>query len=101
MIDSDGVWSYTADNSNATIQALDDGQTLTDVFTVTSSQGTSTTAIEIEGGDEPPCFVSGTLIDTPFGPRLIKSLEAGRSCAHPGQLRAAHCFGRRAKLGTW
>ncbi len=77
VIDSDGNWSYSANNSNASIQALDSGDTLTEVFTVNSTQGTSTITITINGVDEPPCFVSGTLIDTPYGPRAIETLKAG------------------------
>lgn len=77
VIDEDGVWTYTADNSNASIQALDTGQTLTEVFTVTSTAGQTTITITINGQDEPPCFVAGTLIDTPHGPRPVETLEAG------------------------
>ena len=36
-----GVWTYTLDNSNAAVQALNVGQTLTDTFTVTTLDGTS------------------------------------------------------------
>jgi VCBS repeat-containing protein len=77
VIDSDGVWTYTADNSNAAIQALNTGGTLTEVFTVSSTQGTTTITITINGADEPPCFVSDTLIDTPLGPRPVQDLRAG------------------------
>lgn len=77
VIDEDGVWTYTADNSNAAIQALDTGETLTEVFTVTSNNGTTTITITINGLDEPPCFVDGTLIDTPYGPRRVEDLRAG------------------------
>jgi len=77
VIDSDGVWTYTADNSDAAIQALDTGETLTEVFTVTSTRGQSTVTITINGADEPPCFVTGTLIDTPGGPRPIEDLRTG------------------------
>ena len=76
-IDADGRWVYTATNSNATIQALNTGDTLTEVFTVTSTGGTSTITITINGLDEPPCFVRGTLIDTPHGPRLVEDLRTG------------------------
>lgn len=77
VIDSDGVWTYTADNSNAAIQALNTGQTLTEVFTVTSTRGTANITITINGQDEPPCFVAGTLIDTPHGPRPVETLHVG------------------------
>lgn len=76
-IDKDGIWRYTADNSHASIQALNAGDSLTEVFTVTSVRGTSTITITIDGADEPPCFVSGTMIDTPYGPRPIETLQAG------------------------
>ena len=36
-----GVWTYTLDNSNATVQALNVGQTLTDTLTATTVGGTS------------------------------------------------------------
>lgn len=77
VIDEDGNWTYTADNSDAEIQALDSGETLTEVFTVTSENGTTTITITINGQDEPPCFVAGTLIDTPRGPRPVETLTAG------------------------
>ncbi len=77
VIDSNGVWNYTANNSNATIQALNTGQTLTEVFNVTSTGGTSTVTITINGLDEPPCFVKGTMIETPYGPRAIETLKIG------------------------
>ena len=35
-----GVWTYTLDNGNAAVQALNVGQTLTDSFTVTTIDGT-------------------------------------------------------------
>jgi len=76
-IDADGVWTYSADNSNPSIQALDTGDTLTDVFTVTSNAGTTTVTITINGQDEPPCFTRGTLIDTPHGARPVESLRPG------------------------
>ena len=36
-----GVWTYTLDNSNAAVQALNVGGTLTDSFTVTTVDGTA------------------------------------------------------------
>ena len=77
VIDADGNWVYTANNADPNIQALNTGETLTEVFTVTSANGTSTITITINGLDEPPCFTKGTLIDTPHGPRAVESLRAG------------------------
>ncbi|ANW04902.1 VCBS domain-containing protein [Bradyrhizobium icense] len=37
---ADGVWTYELDDSNCAVQALDDGDTLTDTFTVTTIDGT-------------------------------------------------------------
>jgi len=77
VIDEDGNWTYTADNSDPAIQALDAGETLTEVFNVTSANGASTITITINGVDEPPCFVSGTPVDTPRGPRPVETLRPG------------------------
>ncbi|MGY3621308.1 VCBS domain-containing protein [Bradyrhizobium sp. USDA 10063] len=45
-----GVWTYTLDNCNRAVQALDDGDTLTDTFTVTTIDGTpQVVAITIKG----------------------------------------------------
>ncbi|MEL0661033.1 VCBS domain-containing protein, partial [Psychromonas arctica] len=38
-IDENGDWSYAADNTQDAIQALDDGEFLTDTITVTTSDG--------------------------------------------------------------
>ncbi len=76
-IDANGVWSYAADNANPSIQALDTGDTLTEVFTITSDAGTTSVTITINGVDEPPCFTRGTLIETPHGARPVEDLRAG------------------------
>ena len=38
---ANGVWTYTLDNANAAVQALNDGDTLTDTFTVLTQDGTA------------------------------------------------------------
>ena len=38
---ANGVWTYTLDNNNAAVQALNDGDTLTDTFTVLTQDGTA------------------------------------------------------------
>ncbi len=41
MIDVNGAWTYTLDNTDAAVQALNVGDTLTDSFTATTIDGTS------------------------------------------------------------
>lgn len=76
-IDTNGVWTYTATNANGTLQALNTGDTLTEVFTVSSTGGNTTITITINGLDEPPCFAAGTLIETPEGARPVEALQRG------------------------
>ena len=48
-----GVWTYTLDNSNAAVQALNAGQTLTDTFTATTVDGTAQlVTITIDGAND-------------------------------------------------
>ncbi|MFX0541521.1 Hint domain-containing protein [Roseovarius sp. S4756] len=75
-----GVWSYDLNDSNPVVKALDPGDTLTDVFTVTmlDSDGRTDTqdvTITINGA---VCFASGTLIETEDGPRPIEELTPGQ-----------------------
>ena len=62
-----GVWAYTLNNSNATVQALNAGQTLTDTFTVTTIDGTSQlVAITINGRNDSAVItgpVTGTVVE--------------------------------------
>ena len=59
-----GVWTYTLDNSNAAVQALNVGQSLTDSFTVTTVDGTSQiVSITINGAND-AAVISGTATGT-------------------------------------
>jgi VCBS repeat-containing protein len=50
---ADGVWTYTLDNKNCDVQALDDGDTLTDTFTVRTVDGTAmVVTITIHGSND-------------------------------------------------
>ena len=46
VLNSDGTYTYTLDNTNAAVNALNNGQTLTDTYTytLTDGDGTTTTA---------------------------------------------------------
>jgi len=56
-LDDDGDFSYALDNTNATVQALDSGQSLTDSFSYMVSDGiatdTGSLTVTINGVDEP------------------------------------------------
>jgi VCBS repeat-containing protein len=81
---TDGHWTYTLDDGNCAVQALNVGQTLTDAFVVKTADGTAqTVTITIEGSNDaavicgdtrgcvvepskscdPPPSASGTLTD--------------------------------------
>src|SRR5438067_1260299 len=48
-----GVWTYTLDNANSAVQALNVGDTLTDSFTVTTVDGTAqVVTITISGSND-------------------------------------------------
>jgi VCBS repeat-containing protein len=50
---ADGVWTYKLDNANCEVQSLDDCDTLTDCFTVTTIDGTTqVVTITINGADD-------------------------------------------------
>jgi VCBS repeat-containing protein len=52
-IDEDGKWTYALDNENAAVDALGSGESLTDRFTVLSTDGTAQeVTITINGADD-------------------------------------------------
>jgi VCBS repeat-containing protein len=52
---TDGVWTYTLNNANSAVQALNVGGTLTDTFTVTTIDGTAkVVTIIINGANDSP-----------------------------------------------
>ena len=55
-----GVWTYTLDNSNAAVQALNVGDTLTDTFTVTTVDGTAQLVTITINGANDAAVISGT-----------------------------------------
>ncbi|WP_061849378.1 VCBS domain-containing protein [Bradyrhizobium sp. DOA1] len=71
---SAGVWTYTLDNGNSKVQALNVGDTLTDTLTVTSIDGTpQLVTITIQGSND-AAVISGT----------TTGLVVEASCASPG-----------------
>ena len=59
-----GVWTYTLDNSNAAVQALNVGDTLTDTFTVTTVDGTAQVVTITINGANDAAVITGTATGT-------------------------------------
>jgi VCBS repeat-containing protein/ELWxxDGT repeat protein len=56
---TDGIWNYTLNNTNSTVQALNTGDTLTDTFAVQTIDGTTqTVSITINGTNDVPIITS-------------------------------------------
>ena len=59
-IDESGNWSYSADNTQSTIQSLGDGDQLTDTLTVQSVDGTTHNIVITIDGTNDAAVISGT-----------------------------------------
>jgi VCBS repeat-containing protein len=63
-VDAGGVWSYTVNDANPTVNALNAGDTLSDSFTVLTEDGTpQVVSITIEGANDAP-FVDADIAST-------------------------------------
>ena len=62
-----GLWTYTLDDNNAAVQALNAGETLTDTFTATTVDGTQQlVTITINGADDAAAIIgetTGTVVE--------------------------------------
>jgi VCBS repeat-containing protein len=88
---ADGSWSYTADNSQAAIQQLGAGQSISDSFTAVSSDGTASqlVTVTITGTNDVPVIggvASGAVSEDDSTPNLstggmltIADADAGQS----------------------
>ena len=112
-----GLWTYTLDDTNAAVQALNAGDTLTDTFTVATIDGTAqVVTITINGANDAAAIIgetTGTVVEaggvangTPGIPTATGDLDAdvddpttpGRRSASPtaSTLRHLHAHRRRA-----
>ena len=77
---ADGDYVYTLDNANADVQALDDGETLTDSFTAVSADGTEFTVnITINGNEDAPTVANETAETFERAPVFTGSVAANDS----------------------
>ena len=63
-IDAAGVWTYTLDDNNTAVQALNVGQTLTDTFTATTVDGTEQPVTITINGRNDAAVISGAATGT-------------------------------------
>ncbi|OEZ27266.1 beta strand repeat-containing protein, partial [Variovorax boronicumulans] len=88
---ADGIWTYTADNSQSAIQQLGAGQSLSDSFTAVSSDGTASqvVTVTITGTNDAPVIggvATGAVSEDASTPNLstsgaltIADVDAGQS----------------------
>jgi len=60
VMQTNGNWTYTADNTQAAIQQLDTLESITDTLTVTSFDGTTHNVVITINGSEDAAVISGT-----------------------------------------
>jgi VCBS repeat-containing protein len=84
-IDAAGNWTYTVDDANPTVDALNAGDTLIDTITVLTVDGTSQDiTVTIQGANDAPVLLDQTLTvtentpnGTPVGVVAASDVEAG------------------------
>ncbi len=80
---STGTWSYDLDDTHPVVDALDEGETLDDTFTVFMldtlfiGQGQSDTQVVTITITGVACFTDGTLIETENGPVPVETITKG------------------------
>ncbi|MFC7414826.1 VCBS domain-containing protein, partial [Larsenimonas suaedae] len=109
-IDESGAWSYQLDNANGDVQALGDGDQLTESFTVTTAGGdTETVTITVNGTDDAAVITgsdSGAVTEdtvlTTSGTLTATDTDAGQSgfVAQPGTAGAYGSFAID-EAGNW
>ncbi|WP_222593962.1 VCBS domain-containing protein, partial [Vibrio superstes] len=102
VIDENGNWVFTANNQHHDIQALGAGDTLTEVVTVTSKDGTATQdiTVTINGNNDVPSISGGAkggvTEDTDAqtlstnGDLIIRDVDTGESHFQPQTMKSAH-----------
>jgi VCBS repeat-containing protein len=81
-LNADGSYSYLLNNANSTVQALGPGQTLTDSFSYTVSDGaggtaTTTLVITINGDNDPPTATADVVTAQEDGGAVTGDLTPG------------------------
>src|SRR6185436_17875606 len=87
VLGTNGAYTYTLNNSNASVQQLDTGETLTDTFTYAANDGTTSTTttltITIFGTNDAPTVVADTNWTKEEGPTSTTG-NVLQDVNHPG-----------------
>ena len=95
-----GVWTYTLDNTNSAVQALNDGATLTDTFTVTTIDGTAQVVTITINGTNDAAIISGATAGsvTEAGGARTRHADSDRHAdRHRRRQCAQHLHGGRVR----
>ncbi len=95
-IDANGTWTYDLDDTNPDVDGLDDGETLTDTFTVlmVDAEGESDT-VEIEITITGVlCLAAETRVETAKGRQRVKDLRVGDRVLTPNGYKPLRWIGR-------
>ena len=91
------MWTYTLDDSNAAVQALNAGQTLTDTFTASTVDGTAQVVTITINGANDAAVISGTTTGQRDGGRRGRQRHAG----HPDRDRRSQLNRCRQSADAW
>ena len=103
-----GVWSYTLNDNNAAVQALNVGDTLTDTFTATTGDGTTqVVSITIDGRDDDPDSADDSLTTdeaTPINTGNLLTDDTGDGVDEdvdgPGSVQITEVNGQSGDVGV-
>jgi VCBS repeat-containing protein len=109
-VDDTGKWTYTLDNTNPDVNALPEGATKTDTFTIVSADGTAshTVTITITGTNDVPTItgditgdVSENFLSTTTGKLTVTDPDTGESFAQDAIQFTSHGGYAVDKDGNW
>ena len=96
---SGGLWTYNLSNTNATVQALHAGQSITDTFTVTSIDGTSKqVTVTINGTEDAPTIGSHTDVTIVQGQEGVQVIDKFNAVDPEGDTVAFSLTGANSNL---
>src|SRR5436190_1244891 len=77
-----GVWTYTLNNNDSAVQALNNGGTLSDTFTVHTADGTAQLVTITIDGTNDAAVISGTAAGTVVEAGGVGNADAGTPTAN-------------------